>query len=363
MSDKLDFLPNSFADRGVYMPFTTPELAFCRIRYTVVEDLEVLISGLTDDFSVYVVPVARLRNIINLSVFDRCILEILEIKGFNSPNEIRHLCAKVMSSGLGGAEYALKKTNDLHQDAHQKQESLMILMQMFYDQMALITTGNENTISVKTKDGSDRFRRILSKISPVLGLSIQQITTNLEIWSNAISPICSANGLKLSFYGNLAKELQHFAKELTVWVAIESPQIIKITIAIIEVLYICLTLAEKLIETVTAHAKNIMESLKNWQEFFPILENEVLLITQFLDGWSQFLDNWNNAKKFDRRHQQQSIKDFFYFVPFLPADIIGDNTKKFMNLRTIQKEWKLLDTISSEQEVAGKLRGFPREML
>src|SRR4051812_45815916 len=61
-----DTVPSTFEERGTTIPFTTPELAYCRLRRGSRGSLEVLVNGFSGGRCTYVFPWASIPQVVRL---------------------------------------------------------------------------------------------------------------------------------------------------------------------------------------------------------------------------------------------------------------------------------------------------------
>ncbi|MDX1737511.1 MAG: hypothetical protein R3261_04705, partial [Alphaproteobacteria bacterium] len=102
-------LPATLENRGLALPFTTPPVAYSRIRFGD-KGLEIILPGFKNELLANVIPFAKLPEIVSLTVFDRAFHEALEdtltSEGPSAltPALIRKLATNIGETGLGGAE-------------------------------------------------------------------------------------------------------------------------------------------------------------------------------------------------------------------------------------------------------------------
>ncbi len=71
------FLPSTFEERGVTVPFTTDVARNARLRGEVAEEREFLLPALSGGKGTYVVPFKALSGTIDLNLYDQALLEHL----------------------------------------------------------------------------------------------------------------------------------------------------------------------------------------------------------------------------------------------------------------------------------------------
>src|SRR6185437_16681434 len=83
------FLPTTFLERGVSVPFTTPQLNGARVRPGERKPLELIIPNPSGGRGVYVVPLGNVQDFCSLTVSDRRLADaITRVRGI-TPSTIR----------------------------------------------------------------------------------------------------------------------------------------------------------------------------------------------------------------------------------------------------------------------------------
>ena len=84
-----DYAPSTFDERGTTVPFTTPELAFSRVRRdTRTNHLEVLVTGFSGGRSIYVFPWDGLTSVMRLTLHDRALQAEISLADAITPMRI-----------------------------------------------------------------------------------------------------------------------------------------------------------------------------------------------------------------------------------------------------------------------------------
>jgi hypothetical protein len=96
------FLPATFLERGVAVPFTTPQLNGARARPGERRSLELIIPNLSGGRGVYIVAMSQITDFCPLTINDRRLADaVVNLRGV-TPETIRHLAREVAGEGLAG---------------------------------------------------------------------------------------------------------------------------------------------------------------------------------------------------------------------------------------------------------------------
>src|SRR4051812_11093504 len=106
-----DYAPSTFDERGTTVPFTTPELAFSRVRRdNRTNHLEVLVMGFSGSRSIYVFPWEGLTSVLRLTLHDRALQAEISLADAITPLRMRIAAYRVAKTGLAGPEAASAAT-------------------------------------------------------------------------------------------------------------------------------------------------------------------------------------------------------------------------------------------------------------
>src|SRR5438874_440982 len=122
------YFPATFEERGISLAFTTPSLAYARVRKDYRDRLEVVLPNIGQAKGTYVIPWAALAGTMTLTTHDRALQEEVEESEAMSPYGIRTAELTIARDGLAGPEVAEAAARTLDKD--EKQIDLTNLMFM-----------------------------------------------------------------------------------------------------------------------------------------------------------------------------------------------------------------------------------------
>src|ERR1019366_7482081 len=120
------YLPATFEERGIALSFTTPQLAYCRIRKDYRDRLEISVPNIGEGKGNYVIPWSALGQAMTLTAHDRALQEEVQRIEAMSPYDIRTAELLIARDGLAGPDVAQAAVRALESDA--KQIDLTTLM-------------------------------------------------------------------------------------------------------------------------------------------------------------------------------------------------------------------------------------------
>ena len=112
------FLPTTFLERGVAVPFTTPQLCGARARPGERKPLELVVANPSGGRGVYIIAWANILDFCKLSMNDRRLIDAIAKLHGVTPDAIRHVSRDVAAEGLAGrgvvaAAQQAQKSDDL----------------------------------------------------------------------------------------------------------------------------------------------------------------------------------------------------------------------------------------------------------
>lgn len=135
----VSYAPSTFAERGVVVPFTTPQLAGARVRSAERDTLELIVGNPSGGRGVYIFPWTGAFALCSPTVHDRQVMKGMQDLPGVTPAAIRKLSLEVAQQGLAGraaaaaaeaasaAEAALRIVTNFEM-------LLMLMRQVFPDQ-------------------------------------------------------------------------------------------------------------------------------------------------------------------------------------------------------------------------------------
>lgn len=354
-------LPATFLKRGVYVPFTTPVLAYARLRRPPGSSLEILIPGLAGGAEIYIIPYKVLPEVINLLVHDRALHEELVHMRDITPMKVRQFANRVALTGLGGPALAKRAKQEKMEEAQLPTQVLFGLIRMAISQLASTHTDaaalDERAIS--TPDGMRLARDALSGYGQSIGERGDKIYARLEQWAQVIAPVGSPDGRVAGYVMTLLTSLENLAGELSKWLIQEPPETAEMAQRTVTAARAAEARAREHLTELDKLAKQMAEPLRSFEDTEKKLKFHIERMTLMLDGWQRVIDLWDGARSGDRFFQRDTVEGFAQHLPILPEEAVGDNSALWESLRQSQTRWSR----TSEHRVDSDLDQETKERL
>ncbi len=322
-----NFWANTFEERGAVVPFTTPVLAFSRLRHEEEHGLELLVPGLAGGRDTYVIPWRSLPSVFVMTVHDRALREEIEVHTAPTPAEIRDASLKIESTGLAGpasARAAKQATNDDDSDR---------LLTNFFLVSEAVRQLSGGKLQIGPADltndvGRTRTKLILSRVAAIFQLTPDDFYARLEDWASVVGPL-GVPGLNYTCrLRQLIADLNAYAEDVDAWSERDVTEAA-------DSARICARIAEEtcgaarsLAAGVDRYAANIRETLSQWAPSLGRLRALMDKLTWTLDGWSPVVTMWRHVEQGDREATQDSIAEMLRLMPVMPRREVGSRARK-----------------------------------
>lgn len=322
-----NFWPSTFEERGAAVPFTTPVLAFSRLRHEEDHGLELLVPGLAGGRDTYVIPWRSVPSVFVMTVHDRVLREEIEVRPTPTPAEIREASLRVESTGLAGPASARAAKQAASDD-----ESDRLLTNFFLVSEAVRQlSGGKLQIGPAdlTNDaGRTRTKLILSRVAALFRLTPDDFYSRLEDWAATVAPL-GVPGLNYTCrLRQLIADLDAYAEEVEAWSerdATDAADSARICARIAE--ETC-SAARNLSAGIDRYAGNIRETLSEWATSFGRVRALMDKLTWTLDGWGPVVTMWRHVDQSDRESAQDSIGEMLRLMPVMPRREVGSRARK-----------------------------------
>lgn len=358
---KAPILPQTFQQRGVYLPLTTPVLMYARLRRMHGSSMEVLIPGLGGGPETYVIPYKVLPQVINTSVHDRALHEEMVNLREVSPSAVRKVASKIAVTGLGGPFLARRAKEDIRAEKELPNEILLCMIQMGIKQLAPNHPGVDklDSTTIATAEGMNLARDALGGYASSIGERGDKIYGRLEKWSTLITPIGSPDESVVGSGLRVLLAVESLAEQLSKWLLQEPPDTAEMAQRTVTAAREAVKQARETLAVMKGLANNMAEPLRDFDNTIAKLKAGADHILLVIDGWDRIVQLWDEGCRGDRFMQRDVLEMFSQFLPILPIEAAGDNQKLWEDLRETQSRW----TRTAQQRIDGELDQGTREKL
>jgi hypothetical protein len=322
-----NFWPATFQERGAVVPFTTPVLAFSRVRQQEERGLELLVPGLAGGRDTYIIPWRSLPSVFVMTVHDRVLREEIEVLPASDPGEIRRATLKVESTGLAGSNNAQAAKQANGDDESEKLLTNFFLVTEAVKQLS----GGKLQIGPAdlTHDaGRANIKAILSRIAAMFRLNADEFYARLESWAGTVAPI-GVPGLNYTCrLRQLIADIADYADDLETWSDRDLSDVS-------DSARVCVRIAEETSSTartiatgVDRYAEDMRGTFADWDGNLMRLEALMAKLSWILDGWRPIVTLWRETDHGNREASQDAIAEMLRLMPVMPRREVGSRARR-----------------------------------
>jgi hypothetical protein len=310
--------PASFMERGVAVPFTTPQLAGARIRRAARTGTEVVVPNPSGGRGVYILTWSGVKQLCRPTVHDTLLHQRVSRLPVMDPGGVRVTARQLAAEGLAGKDATLAAAASV---ALEKQELTLVnflLLVTLIEQVEPtglhVSAGTELTPEIDR-----RARRIVGQVGASIGRSAAQVGADLEAVSVLFVPIGLKGESPPARLPRLMSRLEGVADGLDAW-AKQLPDDSRASLAgslarSASVTAGCASVAH-------AAARDLIGDLPSLLRVWATNPAEVVNQTSrpewILDGWERFCLLWEMATTIST--QSAALLDMAQLVPMLPKE-------------------------------------------
>ncbi|EDP63425.1 hypothetical protein BAL199_20620 [alpha proteobacterium BAL199] len=311
------YWPATFEERGVVAPFTTPTLAFSRVRSDQRDGLEILIPGMSGGSGVYVIAWPSVREVFRMTVHDRALHEAIQDTKATTPRMMRRCANQTAMTGLAGPDSLECSKVALEQEENERLLTNFYLINSVVDRLSP-TPASLTVAELSSPQGQRKARQILDQIADGLGASSEKIYRCLEVWSDLIAPL----GLSMMPHEcrlrRLMKRLEAFRMNAGEWNQRSNADPDGLSLLAADVAKLTLDVGYPVIAEVDAFASNLAETLTGWKKVEPVIQDRLDRLSWLLDGWEHVLTIWDSVLESAIWEQVEAMEEIVRMLPLVP---------------------------------------------
>lgn len=311
------YWPATFEERGVVAPFTTPTLAFSRVRSDRNEGLEILIPGLSGGTGVYVIAWPSVREVFRMSVHDRVLHEAIDDAKATTPRQMRRCANQTAMTGLAGPDAVDCSKAALEQEENERLLTNFYLVNSVIDRLTS-TPAKLTVAELSSARGKRQVRQLLDDIARRIGASSEQIYRSLEVWSDMIAPLGLPVMPQECRLRRLLKRLEAFRMNASEWGRRSNADPEGMSFLAADVAKLTLVVGQPVVAEVDAYAADLGATLAAWRTAELAIRERVDRLSWLLDGWEHVLTIWDGVVEAPLWEQAEAMEEILRMLPLVP---------------------------------------------
>ena len=312
------YKPESFLERGVAMPFTTPQLAGARIRHAPRTGTEFVVPNPSGGRGVYILSWGGVKQLCRPTVHDTLLHQRVSRLKVMDPAAIRITARQLAAEGLAGKDATIAAAASVEREHRElvllNFLLLIILMEQVEPAGLRISAETEHTPEIDR-----RARSIVSHVGSTLGRGAAQIGADLEALSTVLLPIGLRADTPPARLPRLLARLEAVANGLAGWAA-RLPDDSRSGLATslsrsVAVTARCAGAAHAAAQGLT---EDMLGLLRTWGGTPAEIVKQTSRPEWILDGWERFCLLWETAATLSM--QSAALLEMAQLVPMLPKE-------------------------------------------
>ncbi len=331
---------NTWAERGIAVPFTTPALAQARMRR---DDgskrREFVLPNLSGGKGCYVMPWKSILGTMTTTLHDRVLFDLMQQHDVDDPIKMRHVVLEVAAKGLSGPRAARKAQEILD---NEKQYQVLTTFLLVLQLLKLVNVSSKDLISegLASENAQKRMRSALMGVADRLKIPHDDLYIRIETLSSLIAPIGLPQAPEPGRLRALTEDLIVFRDTVRTWNATMPEEIAQIGEFESRVAELTNQLANKAVLKVDSETEALAAMLRAWEKRFTAITAEVRQLSWLLDGWDYVITLFHEVSDKPDKDRQSMLADVFPMLPQIPREQLEViDEKKAGALSVIQRRW------------------------
>jgi hypothetical protein len=313
--------PNTFLERGVAVPFTTPALFAARARPADRRGIELVVPNPSGGRGVYILPWAGVCQLCRPTVHDSKLYKhITEHRGI-TPGSIRAAALTVAAQGLAGHAAAEAARTAEARQMHDRLATNFLLMVATVRQTD--PTGIVDQLEVVARHPSlqRRAKLGLQQIAPRLGCDTAKVFSDLEELAGVLTPIGLDGQDPPARVPRLLAAIARFEVQAMQW-GRDNPDDSGVQANLAgKAAAVTITCAEITLAQARAGTNSIVDLLTEWMADAELVAARLARTEWLVDGWEQICALWESSPS--RAERRIALMEIPLMVPILPNEVAG----------------------------------------
>ncbi len=314
-----DFLPTTFLERGIAVPFTTPILAGTRARPGERVPMELIVPNPSGGRGVYILPWQDISALCRPTVHDaRLTATIATVQGV-TPTTIRKVSRETAVLGFAGRSAAAAARAA---DAADRTASLTANFELLLALVRRVEPPGETALPPERERPAElerRARRAIARIAPELGRTPEAIVTALEQLAVLYSGLGLGGSAHASRVPPLLGRLLHLRADLDRHLQSHVGESAHDADLIAGALDLTTTCARVILADAAALTADVTTLIRKWLLEPEALARSLARSDWLLDGWDRIAALWDTAETHLGR--EATLSEMCNLVPAVPREI------------------------------------------
>jgi len=325
----LEHLPTTYLDRGIAVPFTTPQLAGARVRPAERVALELIVPNPSGGRGVYIIPWEDLTSLCRPTVFDLRLSAMVNAVNGVTPATIRKAARAIAAQGYAGRTAAAAARTA---DESDRQAGMIANFTLLLELVRAVEKPGENPVPPEKERPAElerRARRAVARVAPDLGRTPESIATALEEIGTLFSGIGLRAGQSGARLQALLARLILLRQELARFIETNPPDGMPEADLVAGSLDLTINCTRATLADAHILSADIVGMLKRWITAPEEMAHIIARADWLLDGWERVVNLWETAD-----HPGETVvtlAEMCNLVPVIPREL-GNWVSQHINI-------------------------------
>lgn len=314
----IGYLPVTFLERGVAVPFTTPQLAAARARPAARRQLELLVPNPSGGQGMYVLAWEDVGALCRPTVFDTRLIATVAARQGVTPAGIRAAATDIAAEGLAGraaraAAMAAREATRRGGMVTNFDLLLELVRQVEPPGQSGVAPEQESPVALER-----RARAAVARIAPGLGHTAQAVASQLEQLATLFHPLGVGRHATTARAPQLILRLVRLREEALAWAGGHPDESAREAALLALVAELTIGCARTTLAEAQRLTGDMRELLRRWNQEPEALAALLARPEWLLDGWERVLTMWETAEQHLGR--AATLLELVGMIPVIPRE-------------------------------------------
>ncbi|HUB94269.1 MAG TPA: hypothetical protein VL993_00035 [Stellaceae bacterium] len=310
------YLPSTFEERGIAVPFTTPILAHARVRKNYRDQLELSIPHFAGVEGNYIMAWKAVCDLVEPTLHDKMLFEHVTENRVSTPHEMRLAALSIACTGMAGAEVAAAAKKAVTED-----EEAKALHQVIVILRLLEETNKGSAIDLREIASIDRqeyVRKALTRVSTQLDMAADALDQRITELTRMTYPVGAEWNPSEGRLRVQIRSLTQFRDALRTWGSDQVNEAGERALFSSEVADLTLATSAGLLKSFNDVMRSPYALVSAWQKSKVEAERLSSRLIWLLDGWDTVVQWWESCK--DDNERIIAAEQMAPVLPLIPAN-------------------------------------------
>jgi hypothetical protein len=313
----LGYFPTTFLERGVAIPFTTPQLAGTRVRPGERVPLELLVPNPAGGRGVYILAWTEVDALCRPSLHDQHLIDLVAERQAITPAAIRVAALDTAIEGLAGRSAGSAARQLMQHDAKVMLETNFDMLLTLLRQVHPMAGGQASALDAPSVIEA-RARAAVAAVAPELGMSTVEVARHLEELASVYQPLGVGTTRGTARIPALVGVLARVRQEAAQWWQAHPDEGGKEAAMLAMVADLTLSCVRVALADAYTLLDDLRDLMRRWQADAPGVARLVARPEWLMDGWDRIIQHWDAAHGTTARRVM--LCEIAVMLPVLPRE-------------------------------------------